>query len=345
VVEGEFDMISPFQSGIQNIIAIKGTAFTQEQLQLLRRFTDTLILALDSDFAGNNAAKKSIELADSMEFDIKVLILDKYKDPDEAVKSDLDYFKKQIELAVPVWDFIIQSQIKVNNPQTVKGKKEVLSTVLPFLVKIKNSVIRSDYFQKLADELNSSHESILEESKKYLSAQPALAVGRSTQTNSFSSSKSETKEPQESPKTKKLEQLLLTLIFGAKSPIKLSKKLETQLSRFQDHRYQIIAKKLLEAHKFEPKFFETSLPSEIQPSFQSIYIDATINQTESRQRLVEIKKTVNQLDSIFLKDRLNYLGHQITKLENQIDQTGLIEAEKEYNRLLLDLSKVQIKKS
>lgn len=84
VTEGEFDMISPFQSGIKNIVAIKGTAFTEEQLQLLRRYTDTLILGLDSDFAGSNASRKSIELADSMEL-IHVLILgDKYKDPDEV---------------------------------------------------------------------------------------------------------------------------------------------------------------------------------------------------------------------------------------------------------------------
>ena len=346
VVEGEFDMISPFQSGIQNIIAIKGTAFTQDQLQLLRRFTDTLILALDSDFAGNNAAQKSIELADSLEFDIKVLILDdKYKDPDEAVKSDLNYFKKQVDLSVPVWDFIIQSQIKTNNPQTVKGKKEILSTVLPFLVKIKNSVIKSDYFQKLADELNSSHESILEESRKFLSIKTSSSEDNSIRVSPSSITKIETKETQDFPKTQKLEQLLLTLIFGAKNPIKLSKKLEIQLSRLQDHRFQIIAKNLIESDNFDPKVFEISLPSEIKPSFQSIYLDATINQTESHQRLVEIKKTINQLDSIFLKDRLNYLGHQITKLEDQIDQTELIEAEKEYNKLLLDLSKVQIKKS
>lgn len=346
VVEGEFDMITPFQSGIQNIIAIKGTAFTQEQLQLLRRFTDTLILALDSDFAGDNATKKSIELADSLEFDIKVLVLDdKYKDPDEAVKSDLEYFKKQIEQSVPVWDFIIQSQIKTNNPQTIKGKKDILSIVLPFLVKIKNSVIKSDYFQKLADELNSSHESILEESKRYLPVRSPKNVGGFTQTNTFSIQKSESKEPQESSKTQKLEQLLLTLIFGAKSPIKLSQKLGTQLSRLQDHRYQIIAQKLLDSKKFIPKKFESTLASEIQPSFQSIYLDSTINQIESRQRLIEIKKTVNQLDSFFLKDRLNYLSRLISQLEKEDNQDKLAEVEKEYNKLLLELSKVQIKKS
>lgn len=346
VVEGEFDMITPFQSGIQNIIAIKGTAFTQEQLQLLRRFTDTLILALDSDFAGNNAAKKSIELADSMEFDIKVLILsDKYKDPDDAVKIDLDYFKKQIELAVPVWDFIIQSQIKNNNPQTVKGKKEILSTVLPFLVKIKNSVIRSDYFQKLAIELNSSHESIIEESKNYLSPKNISVASKSIKIESLSVQKTGSQEAQESTKTEKLEQLLLTLVFGAKNPIKLSKKIEKQLLRLQDHRFQTISKQLLESKTFEPKIFESFLPSEIIPSFQSLYLDATVNQTESHQRLSEIKKTITQLDSIFLKDRLNFLGRQISKLENEDNQDALVGAEKEYNKLLLDLSKVQVKKS
>lgn len=343
VTEGEFDMISPFQSGVKNIIAIKGTAFTQDQLQLLRRFTDTLILALDSDFAGNNAAKKSIELADSMEFDIKVLILgDKYKDPDEAVRSDLDYFKKQIDLSISVWDFIIQSQIKANDPQTVKGKKEILSVVLPFLVKIKNSVIKSDYFQKLADELNSSHESIIEESQKYLSVQPALAVGRLSPSITPNS---ETNEPQDSIKTQKLEQLLLTLVFGAKNPAKLSQKLKNQLSRLCDHRFQSIAKQLLEIEDFEPKNFESLLSPEIRPTFQSIYLDSTMSQTESHQRLSEIKKTITQLDSFFLKDRLNFLSHQISKFEKQEKQLELVEAEKEYNKLLSELSKVQIKKS
>lgn len=344
IVEGEFDMISPFQSGIQNIIAIKGTAFTQEQLQLLRRFTDTLILALDSDFAGTSAVKKSIELADSMGFDIKVLILDRYKDPDEAVRSDLNYFKKQIEIAVPVWDFLIQSQIKINNPQTIKGKKEVLSVILPFLVKIQNSVIRSDYFQKLADELNSSHESIIEESKKYLPAR-SFSGGEITRLNSLSPLQSEIQPPQDFSKTQKLERLLLILIFGAKNPSKLSQKLKIQLTRFQEHRYQAIAKILVELDKFEPKLFESLLPPEIQPSFQSLYLDATINQIQPHQRHIEIKKTITQLDMIFLKDRLNYLSHQITKLEDQVDQSKLIEAEKEYNKLLLDLSKVQIKKT
>lgn len=339
VTEGEFDMISPFQAGIKNIVAIKGTAFTEEQLQLLRRYTDTLILGLDSDFAGSNASRKSIELADSMEFDIKVLILgDKYKDPDEAVRGDVEFFKTQLESAVPIWDFIIQSQIKINNPDTVKGKKEILAIVLPFLVKIKNSVIRSDYFQKFAAELGSSPEALIEESKKY-------SIQSHTPTGLTNAPLIQPEEVQEPSKTQKFEQLLLGLIIGAKNPIKLSQKLSSQLGRFQDRRFSTIIQSLLNSSEFEPKSFEKSLPAEIRPVFQSIYLETTVNPIDSHLRLLEIKKAVSILDSTYLKDKLNLLSAQIAKFENSGEEDKLIEVEREYNKLLSELSKVQIKKS
>lgn len=347
VTEGEFDMISPFQAGIKNIVAIKGTAFTEEQLQLLRRYTDTLILALDSDFAGSNASRKSIELADSMEFDIKVLILgDKYKDPDEAVRGDLEFFKTQLSQAVSIWDFIIQSQIKINNPDTIKGKKEILNLVLPFLTKIKNSVIRSDYLKKLANEIGSDYEAILEEAKKHsnISSSPS-----NSPKNLLDSTKKSTPENQPEPsKTEKFEQLLLTLIVGAKNPAKAAQKVAVQFSRFQDHRFHQIGQNLLDINEFEPKSFAYLLPAEIRPVFQSIYLETTVKSIESHDRLLEIKKIVAILDNFFLKDRLNFLSSKIAQLEDtdsQDNQTDLVEVEKEYNKLLSELSKVQIKKS
>lgn len=346
VTEGEFDMISPFQFGVKNIVAIKGTAFTQDQLQLLRRYTDTLILALDSDFAGSNASRKSIELADSMEFDIRVLVLgDKYKDPDEAVKSDLEFFKKQLDQAVSIWDFIIQSQIKINDPDTIKGKKEILTVVLPFLVKIKNSVIRSDYLKKLANEIGSDYDALLEESNKYTSTKTPSTTGKPL-LNLTQNSKKEISE--ESEKTEKFEQLLLTLIFGAKKPARVAQNLSQKIDRFQNSRFKKIGEQLLEIKEFDPKTFGSLLPSEILPVFQNIYLETTVNPVESKQRLLEIKKTVAILDNFYLKDQLNFLSAKIAQLEEKEDtnsQTELIEVEKEYNRLLSELSKVQIQKS
>jgi len=344
VTEGEFDMISPFQAGIKNIVAIKGTAFTEEQLQLLRRYTDTLILGLDSDFAGSNASRKSIELADSMEFDIKVLILgDKYKDPDEAVKGDLEFFKTQLESAVSIWDFIIQSQIKINNPDTIKGKKEILNVVLPFLTKIKNSVIRSDYLKKLANEIGSDYEALLEEAKR-IPATPQTPPKNITGLN-INGAIPKPVDSSEFSKTEKFEELLLTLVIGSKNPIKVAHKIADQLSRFQDHRYYQIGETLLKTTEFDPKTFEALLSAEIRPVFQSIYMETTVNKIESHDRLLEIKKAVAILDNFYLKDRLNFLSAKIAQLEDKDDQTELESIEKEYNRLLSELSKVQIKKS
>lgn len=334
IVEGEFDMISPFQAGFKNIVAIKGTAFTLEQLQLLRRYTDTLILALDSDFAGNNAARKSIELADSMEFDIKVLNLgDKYKDPDEAIKADPEFFKSQLLKATDVWDFIIKSQLKIHDVNTTKGKKEVLNIVLPFLVKIKSPVTKSDYFKKLANEINSSVESVYEESQKYMPGQ----------INAFTSKKPEPVEESEN-KTEKLEELLLILIVGAKNPAKLAQKLKKHLDLFTISRFQTIAKYLLEKEGQSLKEILDSLPAEIKPLFQNIYFESEKNQMESKTRLSEVKKATNKINTILLKDRLNQLSNQISKLEDDEDETALKEAEAEYCQILDKLHKIQSSK-
>ncbi|MFA6369310.1 MAG: DNA primase, partial [Candidatus Shapirobacteria bacterium] len=334
IVEGEFDMISPFQNGFKNIVALKGTAFTQDQLQLLRRYTDTLILALDSDFAGNNASRKSIELADSMEFDIKVLNLgDKYKDPDEAIKADPEFFKSQLKKSTDVWDFIIQSQIKINDIDTIKGKKEVLTVVLPFLVKIKNSVVKSDYFKKLANEINSSVESIYEEAKKYENTNPTnfnLIVPKSKQLEEESESK-----------TEKLEELLLILIIGAKNPAKLAQKLKKHLNNLTVSRFKTIAKFLLEKEDQTLKEILDSLPAEIKPLFQTLYFESEKNQIESKTRLLEIKKATTKINSVLLKDRLNQLSNQISKLENDEDETSLKEVEDEYNQVLEKLHNLQ----
>jgi DNA primase len=291
-------------------------------------------LALDSDFAGNNAARKSIELADSMEFDIKVLNLgDKYKDPDEAIKDDPEFFKSQLTKATDVWDFIIKSQLKIHDVNTTKGKKEVLNVVLPFLVKIKSPVTKSDYFKKLANEINSNEESIIEESRRYIPGQTAI----------FASKKPVEAEESES-KTEKLEGLLLTLIIGAKNPAKLAQKLKKHIDQFTVSRFQTIAKYLLEKEGQSLKEILDSLPAEIKPLFQNLYFESEKNQMESRARLSEVKKATNKINTILLKDRLNQLSNQISKLEENKDEEAIKKVESECSQVLEKLHKIQSSK-
>jgi DNA primase len=334
VVEGEIDLITPYQAGITNLVAIKGTAFTADQLQLLRRYTDTLVLGLDSDFAGSNAARKSIELADSMEFDIKVLSLgDKYKDPDEAVRADLPFFQEQLKNPLPVWDFIINSALKLYDSKTVKGKKDILTLVLPFLTKINNSVIRSDYLNKLASELGSTVESITEESAKY------TTIVRQTVTLPVVSA-----PPSSSSKIEKWEEYLLTLIFSAKKPVLLSKKIAAKIE-FSIPRFQTIFLKLKSRKLFRPRTFAGYLPPELQSTFQNLYLSSTYLRLEPRQRLREINKTVNKILALGYKEKIVDLSSRITQSQDQGREEEVDKLLEDQKHLLTQLSKVEAGKS
>lgn len=335
VVEGEFDLISPYQAGIKNIIALKGTAFTPEQLELLKRYTDTIILGLDSDFAGNAAARRSIELADNLGFDLHVLTLEgRYKDPDEAVTADPDFFKERLKTTLPIWDFLIQSAVDTYGIDTSKGKIQVLDTVMPFLVKINNVVIRSDYFKKLSFILDSSLEAILESAKKY--SQPAITprpIAPVTKNN-------------DSPdRSAKLEYQLLTLILGARHPELVVQKNAAVLPLFKDHRYLAIAKLLSEIDSFSPALCAAKLPPELVALFNDLYLEGTTLDLDSDHRAKEVKKTITQLKIIDLKTRLKNFSREIYLLETKNETAKLKLKEKEYTQLLQELSLLQSAKT
>jgi DNA primase len=90
LVEGYFDVISLYQSGINNVVASCGTSLTDRQCVLLRRFTDTVTVFYDSDDAGRKATERAIELLLTHDFIVNVIDYDEYKDPDEIAKNVTD---------------------------------------------------------------------------------------------------------------------------------------------------------------------------------------------------------------------------------------------------------------
>lgn len=150
LMEGEFDVISSFQEGVSNVVAIKGSALTEPHVNLLRRFTDRLVFALDSDIAGDAASRRGIEIADRAGLDIRVVTMPQGKDPDEAVRENLGLFKKAIKEAVPVYDYFLSSAIKRFDITTAYGKKKASEELLPILSKIENTIVQGHYIKKLA---------------------------------------------------------------------------------------------------------------------------------------------------------------------------------------------------
>ncbi len=323
VVEGEFDAISPHQAGFQNIIAIKGTAFTSDQLQLLKRYTEKIILALDADFAGNNAALKSIQMADEMGFEVVVLDLqDKFKDPDEAILGDKDFFQKQLDTALPIWDFVINTSLKTHNISTPHGKKQTLAQVLPFLSAISNEVLKSEYLKKFASVLGVDIQAVTAEANKQLTT----PVTNSAPSANISSSK---------------EQELLRLLLSTKDPAKVSAKLLANLPTLHDPLLQKIYQEL--ANYQNPTQFQALLPPEIKPTYEQLFLQASLIEFDGEQKANQISALVNLLAHQNLQDEIKEVSAKIAQAETLNQEDKLPELEKQYKQLLVKLSQLDTK--
>ncbi|MBI3366364.1 DNA primase [Candidatus Roizmanbacteria bacterium] len=156
IVEGEFDMIAPYQNGFSHFVAIKGSALTREQLMLLKRYTDKITLALDADAAGEEAIQRGIQDAEQLDFEVGVVMFDYAKDPDEAVRKDEKLFKKILGKPMPVYDFLIQMFQKKYPDDNPFNKKKIGDEIIPFIERIHNPIVQSHYLKKLAEFLNVS---------------------------------------------------------------------------------------------------------------------------------------------------------------------------------------------
>ena len=166
ITEGEVDVISSRQAGIKNIVAIKGSALTEDQLRLLRRYTDTFYLALDMDLAGDAAMRRGIKLADIAGTTIKVIQLTHGKDPDEAVRYDPETFRQDIKNAISVYDFVIDSSFRKHGTRSGEAKRAIGREAIPFLSTIDDEIMRADYLHKLAQKLGVADAVITSQAKK-----------------------------------------------------------------------------------------------------------------------------------------------------------------------------------
>ncbi|MBI1821107.1 MAG: DNA primase [Nitrospirae bacterium] len=167
IVEGYFDAIRPFQSGIKNVVATCGTALTHYHLQLIRRKVRKVYLIFDPDQAGIKAALRTIDLF--LETGIKafVVVLPGGLDPDLFVDQyGKEPFERCLEKAVPLFDFVLNASIQKNSGSEIEGKLAVIEEILPLVSRISNSVEKSYYLMKVSNQLEVSEKDLREEFKK-----------------------------------------------------------------------------------------------------------------------------------------------------------------------------------
>jgi len=162
IVEGYMDCISLHQHGITNVVATLGTALTEYQAKLLKRYVDKVIISFDADVAGQNATLRGLEILKKENFDIKVLQVPQGKDPDEYIKANgKEAFLKLVNNALPLIDYRLKKAedgINFLNKEMIIKYVNNIANILATLQPIEREV----YVKQVAQKAGVSEESILE---------------------------------------------------------------------------------------------------------------------------------------------------------------------------------------
>lgn len=164
LVEGQMDLVLSHRAGVLNTVASSGTALTESHLQKIKKLTNRVIIAYDSDSAGENAAERASKLALSLGMEVKIAELAEGEDPASLILKDEGAWKIALREAKHLIDFCLH---KVGRDK--KGTalmKEIERSVLPYFQFIKSEIERSHFVRKIADKIGVSEEAVLKEIAK-----------------------------------------------------------------------------------------------------------------------------------------------------------------------------------
>jgi DNA primase len=154
LVEGQMDCISVYLRGIQNVIATSGTAFTEQQVAILKRHTAQAVVNFDPDAAGSNAAEKSIALLTEEGFNIKIVTLDGGLDPDRYIRErGLEAYMAALRAAPRQADYLIESARSAFPGASAEQKVKAMNFLLPHIRRMPEKLARDQFAADAAQKL------------------------------------------------------------------------------------------------------------------------------------------------------------------------------------------------
>ena len=162
LAEGYMDVIAIYSAGFPNVVATLGTALTKEQARLMGQYSNEVIIAYDSDSAGQAATHKAINLLNEVGVNTRIIKMGDAKDPDEFIrKNGVTRFKLLLDNADNAFEFELNKQKIGLDIGSDSGKVEYLKRCVPILANMPSSIERDVYSSRIATELGVSKEAIL----------------------------------------------------------------------------------------------------------------------------------------------------------------------------------------
>jgi DNA primase len=150
MVEGYMDVITAHQNGITNVVASMGTAVTERQVNDLKKLTKNIVLALDADTAGEEAMLRCVDYENSLDIELKVVVLPEGEDPDSVIREDTGKWNDLLVKAMPVLDYVIQMSSSHLDMSSASGRKNLVDKILPYLQRVRNVTKQTHYVNMLS---------------------------------------------------------------------------------------------------------------------------------------------------------------------------------------------------
>ena len=333
LVEGYMDAISLYQRGFDNVVASLGTALTEEQGRLLRKYCEQVILSYDSDGAGQEAIMRGLSILENQGCDARVLQMDGAKDPDEyVIKYGSGRFKLLIDNAISLVEFKIKMIKNKYNIENSSDKIRFLKEITKILSEVENKIEREIYIEKISENYNISKEAIYAEVNK------EVYDAKSSEKILLRPIAKKEKQTEINPITIKRENMVIYLLINY-----FKESYEPIVTNISPDDFK------LEQNKF---IFEKILNSTAEESEKIVQSLANIEDLEIQSHISEILVTDYEISSVdkciedvvntYNKERLTNRKNEIVRqLENISDSTSekKSELENELNNIIIELAK------
>lgn len=320
LVEGYMDVISLSLHGIDNAVASLGTALTKDQIKLIKRYSESIIISYDSDNAGKQAAIKAAALIKEEGLNSKIVELEEGMDPDEYLKKyTTTEYKNKIKNSKNFLEFIMDYNKEKYNFSSIEEKLEYINVISRYLLLVKSPVELDLYIEKLSKISETSTESIKKEIENMKKRKELRE--QKNKNNLFNNKRIETKDfkplDSEDIYTKIEKEFLNLLINRPKFINKLSQEIPSY--KFNDKENKQIYETLIEIYENEEKKIAINVENLSEDVLNRIKeiedIELNIDENKMEKAFKDIKKKLDI--NYYLREKQKIMKH-IKKTEEKI---------------------------
>jgi len=296
VVEGELDVLASIRVGVDYCVAVKGSALTSDQVRLLKRYTDNIILSLDSDQAGINAAKRAIEVAKAFDINLKVIYLPQGKDPDELIKKDPKLWKQVVKSAISIYDFFLKVALEKYDLTKIDDKQKMADEQLAIIADIDNAIVQDHFLHKLSDVLKVKVDVLIRQMHK-------KPIKKQKNNKSQANWLTQTTQNKNQTRIEKMLQQYLSyvLLYYKKWRVE-----DLKFTEFPDSAVKKILELLYKNKPQDISAFMASLPEELHEAFQDCWL-AVEDEGDIDLDFIKVQNLQNDIIKLGLRDKLSQL--------------------------------------